>query len=70
MGFSRQGCWSGLPFLPSGDFLDTGIEPPSLASPALQVGSLLLSHQGSPLHVHYLNVILQLYDECAISVLV
>ena len=58
MGFSRQECWSGLPFLPSGDLLDTGIEPPSPASPALQVDSSLLRHQGSPFHVHYLNIIL------------
>ena len=58
MGFSRQECWSGLPFLPSGDLLDTGIEPPSPASPALQVDSSLLSHQGSPFHVHYLSIIL------------
>ena len=45
MGFSRQDYWSGLLFLPPGDFADAGIEP---ASPALQVDSLLLSHTGSP----------------------
>ena len=32
MGFSRQECWSGLPFPPPGDLPDPGIEP---ASPAL-----------------------------------
>ena len=37
MGFSRQGCWSGLPFSSSGDHLDPGIEP---GSPALQADSL------------------------------
>jgi len=37
MGFSRQECWSGLPFLPPGDLPDPGIEP---VSPALQANSL------------------------------
>ena len=34
MGFSRQECWSGLPFPSPGDLLDPGIEPtsPALAS--------------------------------------
>ena len=31
-----------------GDLLDPGIEPTSLAAPALQMHSLLLNHQGSP----------------------
>ena len=35
MGFFRQEYWSGLPFPPPGDLLDPGIEPESLASPAL-----------------------------------
>ena len=35
MGFSRQEYWSGLPFPPPGDLSDPGIEPASLASPAL-----------------------------------
>ena len=34
MGFSRQECWSGLPFLSPGDPPDPGIETESLASPA------------------------------------
>ena len=33
MGFSRQECWSGLPFPSSGDLPDPGIEP---GSPALR----------------------------------
>ena len=33
MGFSRQECWSGLPFPSPGDLPDPGIEP---VSPALQ----------------------------------
>ena len=45
MGFSRQECWSGLPFPPPGDLPAPGIEP---TSPALQEDSLLLSHQESP----------------------
>ena len=32
MGFSRQECWSGLPFPSPGDLSDPGIEP---GSPAL-----------------------------------
>ena len=35
MGFPRQGHWSGLPCPPPGDLPDSGIEPPSLMSPAL-----------------------------------
>ena len=37
MGFSRQECWSGLPFPSPGDLSDTGIEP---GSPALQADAL------------------------------
>ena len=43
--FSRQEYWSGLPFPSPRDLPDTGIK---LASPALQVDSLLLKHWGSP----------------------
>ena len=35
VGFSRQEYWSGLPFPSPGDLLNPGIEPRSLASPAL-----------------------------------
>ena len=35
MGFSRQECWSGLPWPPSGDLPNPGIEPTFLRSPAL-----------------------------------
>ena len=34
MGFSRQECWSGLPFPSPGDLPDPGIESVSLTSPA------------------------------------
>ena len=50
MGFSRQECWSGLPFPSPGNLLDPGIEP---GSPALQVDSLPTSCEGSP--VTYLS---------------
>ena len=38
MGFSRQGCWGGLPGPPPGDLRDPGIEQESLLSPALTGG--------------------------------
>ena len=45
MGFFRQEYWSGLPLPPPRDLPDPGIKR---TSPTLQVGSLPLSHQGSP----------------------
>ena len=48
MGFSRQEYWSGLPFPPSGDLPNPGIETVSPVTPASQVDSLPLSHQRSP----------------------
>ena len=45
MGFSRREYWSRLLFPNPGVLPDPGIEP---TSPALQVNSLLPSHQGSP----------------------
>ena len=47
MGFSRQKYRSELPFTSSGDLPNPGIKP---TSPAWQVDSLPLSHQGS-LHI-------------------
>ena len=38
MGFSRQECWSGLPFPSPGDLPYPGIKPVSLMSPALAAG--------------------------------
>ena len=35
MGFSGQEYWSGLPFPSPGDTTDPGIEPASIASPAI-----------------------------------
>ena len=43
MGFSRQGYWSGLPFLSPGNLLNPGNEP---GSPALQADSLPTELQG------------------------
>ena len=49
MGFCRQEYWSGLPFPSPGDLPNPGIEPASLASPALasEFFFLPLSHLGS-----------------------
>ena len=44
LGFAMQEYWSGLPFPSPGDLPDPGIEH---VSPALQVDSYPLSHQGS-----------------------
>ena len=49
MGFSRQEYWSGLPCPPPGDLPDPGIEPASLASPALKSGSLPTEPPGKPI---------------------
>ena len=43
MGFSRQAYWSGLPCLSPGDLPDSGVEPTSLISPTLAVGSFATS---------------------------
>ena len=48
LGFSRQEYWSGLPCPPPRDLPDPGIEATSLVAPALQAGSLPLSHQQKP----------------------
>ena len=47
MEFSSPEYWSGWPCPPPGDLPNPGIEPASPAFPALQVDSLLLSHQGN-----------------------
>ena len=46
MGFSRQQCWSGLPFPSPGDLPDPGIEP---GSPGLQADALPSEPPGKPL---------------------
>ena len=47
MGFSRQECWSGLPFLSPGDLPDPGIKP---RSPAWQADALPSEPPGKPLN--------------------
>ena len=51
-GFSRQVYGSGLPCPPPGELSNSGIESTSPVSPALQVDSLPLSHQGSPFEAY------------------
>ena len=48
MGFSRQECWSGLPFPSPGDLPDPGVEP---RSPALQADALPFEPLGKPIHL-------------------
>jgi hypothetical protein len=43
MGFSRQECWSGLPFPSPGDLPDPGTEPASLISPTVAVWFFITS---------------------------
>ena len=52
MGFHRQEYWSGLPFPSPEDLPDSGIEPASPVSPALQANSLPAepSQKGSPIN--------------------
>ena len=45
---SGKEYWSGLPFPPPGKLPKPRVKPATPMSPALQVGSFLLSHQGSP----------------------
>ena len=45
MGFSRQECWSGLPFPSPGDLPDPGIKP---GSPTLQADALPSEPPGKP----------------------
>ena len=52
MGFSRQGCWSGLPFPSPGDLPGSGIEP---GSPALQADALPSELPGETHNNHMLH---------------
>ena len=51
--FSKQECWSGLPFSSPGDLPDPGIEP---GSPALQADALPSEPPGKP-HCMYVPYI-------------
>ena len=48
MGFPRQECWSGLPFPPSGDLPNLGIELVSQMSPALAGMFFTVEPPGKP----------------------
>ena len=48
VGFARQEYWSGLPSAPPGDIPNLGIEPASLASPALARGFFTIASPGKP----------------------
>ena len=48
MRFSRQANWRGLPFPPPGDLPDPGVNPKSLASPALAGGLFTAKPQWKP----------------------
>ena len=51
MGFTRQECWSELPFPPPGDLPNSGLEP---RSSELQVDSSLSEPQGKSMFCHVL----------------
>ena len=58
MEFSRQEYWSGLLFPPPGDLPNPGIEPSSLASPALAGGFFTTSAALQCCRKHLLSLIL------------
>ena len=67
--FSRQEHWRGLPFSPSEDLPDPGIEPTSPVSPAL-AGRLPLSHLGSPWNsIHNIHKVIKTQSSQALQVL-
>ena len=51
MEFSRQEHWNKLPFPVQGDLPDPGVEPVTLASPALAGGFFTTSHLGSTIRI-------------------
>ena len=52
MGLFWQEYWGGLPFPPTGDLPDPGIEPESPVAAALAADSLPLGHLGSPKYIY------------------
>jgi len=52
MGFFRQDYWCGLPFTPPGGHPNPGIEPTSLASPALASRFFITVQPGKPIKWH------------------
>ena len=63
MGFSRQGYWSGLSFLPPGILPTPGIEPTSLTSPSWQVDSLPLVPPGKSLRGSLITLMVWVFKE-------
>ena len=53
MGFSRQECWSGLPFPSPGDLPDPGIKP---ASPVLSSRFFTTEPPGKPTRKHDIGI--------------
>ena len=49
MDFSKEEYWSGLSLLTQGNLPDSGIEPTSLASPALASGCFISVPPGKPI---------------------
>ena len=58
MKFSRQEHWSGLPFLPPGDFPHPRIKPTSHTSPALAGGFFTTMPPGKPCGFIYSKIII------------
>ena len=56
-GFSRQEYWSGLPWPPSEELPNPGIEPVSLMSPALAGGFFSTTATGGTLEYKWLSLI-------------
>ena len=52
LGFPRQEYWSGLPFLTPGDLPEPGIDPESLASPALAGRIFITAPSAKPSEVY------------------
>ena len=48
LGFSRQEYWNGLPCPPPGNLPNPGVEPMSLATPALAGGFFTTAPAGKP----------------------
>ena len=55
MGFSREECWSGLPFPPPGKLPNPGIKPAPITSPALASGFLTIHYTTSEAHLFKFN---------------
>ena len=55
MEFFRQEYWNGLPFPPPGDLPNPGVEPASLASPALAGGFSAIALLGKPVCLRFID---------------